>query len=248
VVSNDILWQKEALLNLALEHLPDDCDKVCWIDQDILYQADDWHQKMSDALEIYNLVQGFSFAANLPKGLEFVDELDINSFPTRYDDCASMYGYICGMVHQSIQKPDGLCGMSWGIRREIIDKVKFYDESIIGGADILMARAATYSQYAGDLCAKHSRFQLRNYFEWSQRFCDEIDFSIACIPSFVYHLWHGSVHNRASSQRLDIMNELDYDPRRDLVKQENGLWRVSDEGKRLLPAIKAFFVNRREDQ
>ena len=33
----DILWQKERLLNIGLERLPKDCDKIAWLDCDIIF-------------------------------------------------------------------------------------------------------------------------------------------------------------------------------------------------------------------
>src|ERR1700753_3038699 len=38
VRSNSVLWQKERLLNIALKQLPPECDKVVWLDADILFQ------------------------------------------------------------------------------------------------------------------------------------------------------------------------------------------------------------------
>ena len=35
--SDTVLWHKERLFNLALGHLPDDCEAVCWLDADILF-------------------------------------------------------------------------------------------------------------------------------------------------------------------------------------------------------------------
>src|SRR5258708_13711465 len=42
VRSDSILWQKERLLNIALEQLPETCDKVAWLDADILFGNDQW--------------------------------------------------------------------------------------------------------------------------------------------------------------------------------------------------------------
>ena len=37
----DVMWHKERLLNLALEHLPAGCRKVVWLDCDVIYTSDD---------------------------------------------------------------------------------------------------------------------------------------------------------------------------------------------------------------
>ena len=36
----DVLWQKERLLNIGMRCLPDDCDKVAWLDADVLFARD----------------------------------------------------------------------------------------------------------------------------------------------------------------------------------------------------------------
>src|SRR5262245_41532024 len=49
--SRDVLWQKERLLNRALEALPGDCHTVVWLDSDILFERTDWPWRAMDALE-----------------------------------------------------------------------------------------------------------------------------------------------------------------------------------------------------
>ncbi len=168
-----ILWHKESILNLLLEHLPDDCDKVCWIDSDILFQNEDWQANICDALQKYRLIQGFDWAAMLPKGVEFVDEIDIHSFPTRLDDCGKVYGYLHGLLNPRIKQGNGHPGFVWAAQRDLLEEMAalrpaFYDECVFGGADLLMARAATYRQYEPDIAERHSRFQLNSFFPWAR--------------------------------------------------------------------------------
>ena len=37
-----LLWQKEALLNLALKHIPGHIQYIAWIDCDVLFEDDHW--------------------------------------------------------------------------------------------------------------------------------------------------------------------------------------------------------------
>jgi hypothetical protein len=246
VISEHILWQKENLLNLLLDHLPDDCDKVCWIDSDVLFQTDDWQIKICDALQSYRVVQGYSFAAMLPKGVEFVDGIDINSFPVRFDDCSQVYGYMCGQFSEGIKQGNGHPGLVWAARRDVLEEMRFYNESIMGGADLLMARATTYHQYSSDLCEGLSRFQLSSYFQWAQKWCDEVGFSVGYAPNVLYHLFHGKIANRGHTARLKTLKDIDYDPKLDLKMEENGLWNVTPEGERLLAPISSYFSSRQE--
>ena len=42
LTGGDVMWQKERLLNLALEALPPECDKVMSIDCDVIFTDPDW--------------------------------------------------------------------------------------------------------------------------------------------------------------------------------------------------------------
>src|SRR5215471_14570554 len=37
-----VLWQKERLLNVALQAVPSSCNKVAWLDCDILFDTPNW--------------------------------------------------------------------------------------------------------------------------------------------------------------------------------------------------------------
>jgi hypothetical protein len=248
-----LLWQKETTLNLLLKQLPDDCDKVCWIDCDVLFENEDWQANICDALQRYRIVQGFDWVAMLPKGVEFVDGIDIRSFPNRFDDCSKIYGYVHGMLHDNIKSDNGLPGYVWAIRREVLEEMAasgpvFYDECVLGGADTLMARAATYNHYSTDVVDQHTRFQLASYFPWAQRWCDAIGYSFGYAPNHIYHLFHGKLSQRDCSKRWNLLQQLEFDPSRDLQRTEDGLWTVTQEGERLLVPARHFFVSRNEDQ
>ena len=43
--SHNIMWQKERLLNIALESLPNQVDKVAWLDADIIFENENWFQE-----------------------------------------------------------------------------------------------------------------------------------------------------------------------------------------------------------
>ena len=59
VRSNSIMWQKERLLNIGLKHLPKDCDKVAWIDCDIIFKNEYWIEETCKLLEKYIVINYF---------------------------------------------------------------------------------------------------------------------------------------------------------------------------------------------
>jgi hypothetical protein len=74
--TTSVLWQKERLLNCALKYLPEDCDKVAWLDADLLFLNDYWIKEMSDLLNSYAVVQPFAFVRYLPKEAPLMDVND----------------------------------------------------------------------------------------------------------------------------------------------------------------------------
>ena len=57
--NNNILWQKERLLNIALESLPKTVDKVAWLDADIIFENPNWLQEAEKALDDKPVIQLF---------------------------------------------------------------------------------------------------------------------------------------------------------------------------------------------
>src|SRR5215203_3644181 len=70
----DVLWQKERLLNVALGALPSECSKVVWLDCDVIFAEDGWSEEVSRLLDEFPLVQAYSRVYHLPPGLS-VDEV-----------------------------------------------------------------------------------------------------------------------------------------------------------------------------
>jgi len=53
----NLFWQKERLLNLCLNELEPEVDKVAWLDTDIVFENPDWYEETSALLDKYPLVQ-----------------------------------------------------------------------------------------------------------------------------------------------------------------------------------------------
>src|SRR5205814_5659479 len=68
VRSGSVLWQKERLLNVLIQRLPDRCTKVAWVDADILFTNREWAAQTSALLDEYPLVQPYTDVVRLPRG------------------------------------------------------------------------------------------------------------------------------------------------------------------------------------
>jgi hypothetical protein len=74
--ARDVMWQKERLLNIAIQQLPDSCEKVAWVDCDILFDNPDWVVETSGLLDQVSVVQPFGKAVRLPTGRYIHNETD----------------------------------------------------------------------------------------------------------------------------------------------------------------------------
>src|SRR5260370_10452169 len=72
VRSSTILWEKERLLNIALGTLPGSCDKVIWLETDVLFENENWVEETSQLLEQFVVAQPYDVARWLPRGVECI--------------------------------------------------------------------------------------------------------------------------------------------------------------------------------
>ena len=64
--SSSVLWHKERLLNIAVQHVPRRISNIAWIDCDVIFGNDSWAEEASKALCKSALVQPFDYVFNLP--------------------------------------------------------------------------------------------------------------------------------------------------------------------------------------
>jgi len=65
-----VMWQKERLLNPAIDHLPNSCRKVAWLDADIFFENPGWAIETANLLDNFPIVQPFDLALWLPEGTQ----------------------------------------------------------------------------------------------------------------------------------------------------------------------------------
>jgi hypothetical protein len=196
---NNALWQKEALLNIALEKLPYKYTDVAWIDCDILFQNNSWVQETQDILEKYKICQLFSSGQRLK---ETNQEQFFVSLVKNY--------------------PHGVSGFAWAARREIIEQIKFLDNQILGGADYIMASAFMNKVEMLDKL-------LNNYIDnettkkWIRDTIKVVDGSVGYLDSQITHMYHGSVENRHYLNRYDVFKDINY-----FSFTKEDIWSVND--------------------
>lgn len=220
-----IIWQKEALLNVALSLVPRTFNAIAWVDADLDFVNPHWVAQTEQALATHDVIQPFH---------EAVWTAEDGSVERRNPACT-----ITGLD----RKFHGHPGFAWAIRREILERAGgLFTECILGNADTLMALAflntALWPRCEEALGTDHTSFN-----QWRLRVGKV---STGYVWGQVWHEHHGSRENRRYNERIEIVKHLDCS--QVVEVDETGLlaWTsLASEGVR--QELKQYFIGRKED-
>ena len=85
------------------------------------------------------------------------------------------------------------------------------------------------------------------YNVWSVKASNEINKSVSFTRGVILHLWHGDTKKRYYLNRHIIIGKLNFNPDRDIHKNEDGIWELSAEREDLQKIIYRYFIARREE-
>lgn len=246
-----ILWQKERLLNVAVQHLPPHCRAVAWIDCDVVFERADWAERARRALEDHSLVQLFDTLYDLPPNV-MPAEVDLAEMPAAARSFA--HRMATGSAGSRDLRPRDSqsvrgCsfGLGWAARRELLQTHGFYDRLILGSGDRAMACAA-YGLFADAVhttCLDEPR--AAHYLRWAEPYSDSVRGAVGYIGGGLLHLWHGDIRDRRYVGRHQDLARLGFNPLSDIALDEAGCWRWSSDKPDLRAYLKAYFTSRRED-
>ena len=251
VPANSVLWQKERLLNIGRESLPEQAKFVAWLDCDVVFQDSTWSEKVPAALEDALIAQCFSDMVDLTKGA-LPETLAGNPEPSGYS-----VAHLSSSGQSSIEdfRPPttrrfrlGACGLAWVGRREVIQEHGFYDATILGSGDRAMASAA-YGRFEDAIFTiRLSPKRAEHYLKWAGPFYDLVQGRVGVIKGRLFHLWHGEIQDRKYLERHEDLARLDFDPARDISIGSSGAWEwTSESPENVRSLVGKYFGSRRED-
>lgn len=250
----DVMWQKERLLNVALQHLPPACDTVAWLDCDIVLASDDWAVRARRALERVALVQLFEERHDLPPGAE-PDALA--SLPDAFASAPGAFSLVgqlqAGRVdlealtgNELVTRFRTCLGLGWAVRRGLLEGHGLYDASIVGSGDKATVFAALGMPETATRALEMNARRAEHYLAWARPFAAAVQGRVGCIPGRVFHLWHGNLADRGYMHRHGLL--ADFDPFTDIALDARGPWRWSSHKPDLHAALRRYFESRREDE
>jgi hypothetical protein len=237
-----ILWQKERLLNLALERLPGSVAKVAWIDADVLLENPFWCQEASRELNDYPVIQLFDSVVRLPRS------------HTTYKGKGEVWrGFGATCVSPGCEQlgwhHHGHTGFAWAATRKLLDACGFFDLSLCGTGDHLMAHGFMgdwTSPCIEDLVGIGTPLYCK-FRQWARIAARETSKRVSFIPGRALHLWHGATKNRQYNERSRQFKGLQFRPDLDIELTLEGCWVSTG----LNPALEEWtvnmFVERNED-
>ncbi len=246
---SNIMWQKEAMINIAIKHLPTDCDKLAWLDADIIFKNDNWIEETSKKLEMYTIVQPFDTIAFLPKNKTSINS-DKIKFGNKEKNKLHSRAYKLSKTKSKNSAGNllkrGFMGCALAARRDVFDDIGLYDKNILGSNDGII-----FGFLYGDKnilerinSTNKSRIDQDKYFE---KIYPRAKGSISYTNGTIFHLWHGNIKNRYYIERDEIYKRNDFDPNTDIKLNKDGIYEWSSDKINLHKEVKKYFAVRKEE-
>lgn len=245
--SRHLMWQKEALLNIALSYLPPECRYVAWLDADILFDNDNWIDETAALLERNEVVQPYSHFLQLPADADTADPKALTKM-LEATSASESFGYGLGKYGPRSRQPFGRTGNAWAARRELLEKHRFYDRMVLGDADSFMAYAFVG---CGDFLARNGRdfpeALVDHYRNWAAGVHGDVNGRVGCTPGHILHLWHGETVDRCYNGRRALLRRYAFDPVAHVGRRADGLLEWTAPPQMLRAATAEYFRQRREE-
>lgn len=230
------VWLKENLINLAVNQLPADWQYVAWVDADLTFLNANWVRDTIKALGTSaDVVQMWQTAVNFGPNCEAL-KID-KSFAYMHKASGTPWvpndryghwhpGYAWACTKQAWTQMDGLI-----------------DWAILGSGDrhMAMALAGRALQSAPGNIHPNYKALLEEY----QRMCTGL--RISWVPGTILHHWHGSFENRRYKERWEILTRNKFDPFKDVRMTSEGQVALTRPGLRLVRELDEYFLGRKED-
>lgn len=260
------LWHKENAMNLMIQRLPADAQYIAWIDADITFQRSDWAQETLHRLQHYDFLQMFSMAHDLNIDNEITtthsgfmfEYMQSSLSPTLTAMTSGVLGKTSTATDIAVAQlaasyGSGLSGywhpgFAWAARKSALNHVGgLIDFAILGSADWHMAWSLI-GRGAISLAEGLSPVYRSWVNEWEARAEQHIKRNVGFMPGSIFHSFHGQKAQRYYGERWKFLINAGFDPSKDIKKDHQGLWQLSDNKQMLRDGIRQYGRIRNEDE
>ena len=238
------IWSKEDMLNKLFEIVPPDAKYIAWIDADVLFSRTDWVDATISKLQEFDFVQMFTECRDLLP--------DYTTIPN---------AVFKGVIHQFYnnqnfsmsdgygKKRTGHTGYAWACTRDAWQQVEgLIDFSVMGSADYQMACGLLGDITSSTYDKQYSEGYIQALVEWEEK---AKGLSVGYVDGLCLHNYHGKKSDRGYTTRWKVLVDLEFDPSRDLFRNEHGMLTLHPESpikNELEEYLKFYFTSRNEDE
>ena len=226
--AQNVMWQKERLVNLLSESVPDQYDCLAWIDSDLMFLDPAWPKKAMEALGESPVVQLWSQCHG------------VNAEGRVYETLTCVGPGAHRYLNNERQCPGG----AWAARRNVFP---IYDAHIVGSGDATTVEG--WTNLANPKCmAKMNNAMRAHLQEWASDAYRKVRGRIGVLTGDITHMHHGHRKHRRYVERWEPLVRGGFDPASHLRIDDNGLYawtRQAPHG--LRRHVLEYFMGRRED-
>jgi hypothetical protein len=236
--TNQEIWHKESMINVAERLLPRDWKYLSWCDTDVFWPDSNWAQEALQQLQHYHVVQPWK------------DCLDLGFYGTVLQHFQS-FCYV-SRTGQPIQwfpaQPYKYAhsGFAWACTRYFWENTRgLLDAGLLGSSDHHMAAALIGKVKNSIHDSMPDGFKKRCY-DWQRDAFRVTNGQLGFVPTRIEHKFHGKKANRKYRERWQILIKHNFDPDKDLGHDAQGLIQLNGKPA-LLGDCREYFNQRNED-
>lgn len=258
------MFHKENLINIGVSRFPSDWHYGGYSDGDFHFTRHDFGVEAIHMLQHHEFVQLFSNYADLTPATatsfdghrmyrnnstfawNYLHQREFKAMKLAQQKTDPYYGQEIPTGQFPFGFPPGAPGGAWAWRRSAFNTVGgLLDTCIMGSSDWWMAFGliGQTSMLRGDATIRSYNDDIRN---WQKR-AKALTANIGCVDQFATHFYHGASSNRAYGTRESILQDHTFDPRYDITKDWQGVYRWTGNKPQLRDAVRQVFLNRHED-
>jgi len=223
-------WAKENLMNIAVQHMPQNSHKIAFLDSDIRYRKPGWATRINHALDLYQVVQPWSTALDLGPHDQVLQVF--HSFAKQWHNNKPIVpqgSKFWTSAYNEYPHP----GYGIAFQRNVLNDIGgLLEFSAMGSGDHTMwcALVGKWQQAV----RKDASQDYKDVVEtWASRVTFHIGGKVGYTGDTIEHPWHGKKANRKYQDRWDLFISHGFEPSRDLKKNTHGVIEFAGKNKRL---------------
>jgi len=226
---NQILWQKERCLNIAIENLPSNTDSIAWVDTDVIFHNDRLLQDTEKSLSEYKVVQLFDQCLEKPK---------VNPYHNNYGIGKTLVDNL------DIKLP--AIGFAWGFRKDILLDNKLYDSNPVGNSDVLQL-LTWLGVWNHKTIMDLSPAYRKEFLLWAWNSYEKVQGNVGYVNGTLEHIYHGKLYYRKYHDRNNILLKHNFIPSQDLTIDNNLLYSLKYKTS-MISEILQYFESRKKHE